>query len=209
MENQEFLTKKYKKFGTANLLGALKNSKGIQKNVILEILSSRGQDISQYSFDKIEDITDKLKPKEIISDRKFYIEESSILTPEEQTILNAYELDNDNVIVDSDKEREEDDITIRIRAEKDELKAKVIEKQKKEKVVVKKTIIKKVIKPKVEEEVSDFNFKVGEEIEFFPNKSIDKIKGIIKKIYKCKHTKSVYLVISSNKKNFLKRANAI
>lgn len=189
----EELVKKFKKLTTVQLFAKVEKAKGGDREAMLQVLELRGQDTSNWRLT----IKEKSEPKEELP-KGVYIEEPTVLTPDEEEILRKYEADN---------RPEDDDIAIRLRAEKEESKKQLIKEKVEEKVKSEKT--KKVKREKTEEELSDFNFKVGDEIEFTPHKSTDKLKGIIKKVYKCKYTKNVYVVINSNKKNFLKRANAI
>lgn len=68
--------------------------------------------------------------------------------------------------------------------------------------------VRKVSK-KEKDILSDYDFKPGDEVIFTLFKTKEQVKGLVKKIYQCKFTGFVYMVISVNDKIVHKRANVV
>jgi hypothetical protein len=111
METVESLVKKYKKMGTSQIVSQMGRVTGNSKLACLEILKGRNQDTSKWEDAPVNIPVES--PKELKTMKGVYeAEPESELTPEEKKAIKQ-----------ALKEREEDENSIKLRVEKETIKA--------------------------------------------------------------------------------------
>ena len=153
-----------------------------------------------------------MKTNEIIAKarRKSTIELQKSLSKEisaEQKEAIEFVLKSRGIEITSEVEVVKEIEKIEVEKEIVEEKKEVVEEKVQEPVVLKEK--KQRVSKAEKDNISDYDFKKGDEVSFLLFKTKEKVTGILKKIYQCKFTGVVYTIIEHNGKIVHKRANVI